>query len=43
MRRLIANLERAALRRYEFVMNVIYYLRRGHRIGKAIELARDTL
>jgi hypothetical protein len=43
VRRLIRRIERASIAAHEFVCNTWFYLRRGHDIGTALSLARDTL
>lgn len=43
MRHLIMRLEKRLVRGHEFISNVVYYIREGHRIRAAIEMARLTL
>lgn len=43
MRRLINRLDRAILRKYNFVLDVHYYLTRGHTLRTAWYLAKNTL
>lgn len=40
---MMRRLEQKLLRGYEFASNVLYYWQRGHRIGVAIGLARNTI
>lgn len=43
MRRLINRIERAALRKYNFLLNVWFYVQLGNNPCKAWNKARDTL
>lgn len=40
---MMRRLEQKLLRAYEFASNALYYWQRGHRIGTAIKMARDTI
>lgn len=43
MRRLIARIERAVLRKYNFLLNVWFYVSLGNNPRQAWNKARDTL
>lgn len=40
---MIRRLEQRIVRAYNFILDVAYYLTRGHTLRNAIRLARDTL